>query len=246
VAVGRAFRTIRRGEADVCVAGGFDDAASWWTISKYDGMGFMTRSNELGARACRPFDAARTGTVLGDGAAVLVLEELEAARARGARIHAEITGYGSGYDCYRAMTPHPEGRGLAHAMEGALRDAGTRPADVSWIAAHGSGTRLGDASEVRAIRKVFGSAADGLAGSSVKPATGHLMAAAGALNVAVAALALEHQILPPTLNLENVDPACAMDWVREARPARVEQVLALARGLGGQNVALALRAHRPS
>ncbi len=246
VAVGRAFRAIRRGEADLCVAGGFDDAASWWTLSKYDSMGFMTRSNDLGARACRPFDAARTGTVLGDGAAVLVLEELEVARARGARIHAEITGFGNGYDGYRAMTPHPEGRGLARAMEVALRDAGTSAAEVSWVAAHGSGTRLGDASEVRAITKVFGSAFEGLAGSSVKPATGHLMAAAGALNVAVAALALEHQILPPTLNLEHVDPACAMGWVRETRKAKVQHALALARGLTGQNVALALRAVPPS
>jgi 3-oxoacyl-[acyl-carrier-protein] synthase II len=247
VAIGRAFRAIRRGEADVALCGGFDDAASWWTLSKYDAMGFMTRSNELGARGCRPFDVARSGTVLGDGAALLVLEELEAARARGARVHAEITGMGLAYDSQALMTPDSEGRALSRAMEGALRDAATTAAKVGYVAAHGSGTRLGDASEARALQAVFGRAAAGLAASSVKPATGHLMAAAGALNVAVAALALEHQVLPPSLNLDDVDPRCELDWVRaKKREARVEQALALARGLGGQEVAIALRAAGPS
>ena len=243
VAVGRAFRAIRRGEADVAIAGAFDDAASWWTLSKFDAMGFMTDRNELGAGACRPFDAERTGTVLGEGAAVLVLEEREGAKARGARVHAEVTGYGSATDAYAAITPHPEGRGLVRALEMALRDAGSRPEAIGYVAAHGSATKLGDRSEARAIRKVFGGAADRLVGSSVKGATGHLMAAAGALNVAVAALALEHQAAPPTLNLEKIDPDCALDWVKErSRPLRVEQAVALARGLAGQNVALALRA----
>jgi 3-oxoacyl-[acyl-carrier-protein] synthase II len=247
IALGRAFRAIRRGEADVAIAGGFDDAASWWTLSKFDALGFMTDRNELGARACRPFDAERTGTVLGEGAALLVLEELGAARARGARVRAEIIGYGSASDAHAAMTPHPGGRGLAQAMTAALRDAGSNPEAVGYVAAHGSGTRLGDRSEVRAIRQVFGGSADRLVGSSVKAATGHLMAAAGALNVAVAALALESQVVPPTLNLERVDPACALDWVRgKARELRFGQALALARGLGGQNVALALRAAAPA
>ena len=245
VALGRAFRAIRRGEADTAIAGGFDDAASWWTISKYDGMGFMSERNDLGAGACRPYDAARSGTVLGDGAAVLVLEEYEAARARGARIVAEITGYGTGYDCYGVMTPHPEGRGLARAITAALDDARTKAGAIGHVAAHGSGTRLGDVSEARAIRSVFGKDAEGLAGTSVKPATGHLMAAAGALNVAVAALALQHQVVPATLNLETVDKDCAAGWVREKpRQARLDEALALARGLSGQNVALALRAVR--
>jgi 3-oxoacyl-[acyl-carrier-protein] synthase II len=242
LALGSAFRAIRRGEADCAIAGGFDDAASWWTISKYDGMGFMSERNELGARACRPYDANRSGTVLGDGAALLVLEELETARARGARIVAELTGVGTGYDCHAALSPHPQGRGLAQAMRAALADAGSRPDAVSLVAAHGSGTRLGDLSEARAIRAVFGEAADRLAGTSVKPATGHLMAAAGGLNVAVAALALHHQVVPPTLNLDDVDAECGLGWVRgKPRETRMEQALALARGLLGQNVALALR-----
>lgn len=243
LAVGRAFRAIRRGEASVAIAGGFDDAASWWTLSKYDGMGFLSDRNDLGSGACRPYDRSRTGTVLGDGAALLVLEEAEAARARGARILAEVIGFGTGYDCHGTLTPHPEGRGLVRAMQAALSDAGTAPAAVAHVAAHGSGTRLGDASEARAIRSVFGEAGRALAGSSVKPATGHLMAAAGALNVAVAALALHHQVVPPTLNLEAVDGDCAMDWVRGGpRQLRMQQTLALARGLSGQNVAVVLRA----
>jgi 3-oxoacyl-[acyl-carrier-protein] synthase II len=246
-AIGRAFRTIRSGEADRAIAGGFDDATSWWSLAKYDAMGFLSDRNELGARACRPYDRQRTGAVLGEGAAMLVLEEYEAARARGARIHAEIVGFGSAYDCHATLTPHPEGRGLARAMGAALRDGDMKPADVSYVAAHGSGSRKGDATEAKALRTVFGPRANGVAASSVKAATGHLMAAAGALNVAVAALALENQVLPPTLNLDAVDPQCAFDWVGgKPREARVEQALALARGLGGQNVALALRAVRPA
>jgi 3-oxoacyl-[acyl-carrier-protein] synthase II len=244
-AVGRAFRAIREGEADRALAGGFDDATSWWTFAKYDGMGFLSDHNELGARACRPFDRDRTGAVLGEGACILLLEEYEAARARNARIHAEIVGFGSGFDCHATLTPHPDGRGLARAMGAALRDASLQPKDVGYVAAHGSGTDKGDASEARALRSVFGEGASGVAGSSVKAATGHLMAAAGALNVAVAALALEHQTLPPTVGLENVDPECAFDWVKgKPRQARADHALALARGLSGQNVALALRAVR--
>jgi 3-oxoacyl-[acyl-carrier-protein] synthase II len=243
VALGRAFRAIRRGEARVAIAGGFDDAASWWTLSKYDGMGFMSERNELGSGACRPYDRERSGTVLGDGAAFLVLEEAEAARARGARILAELAGYGSGYDCHNPVTPHPDGRGLVQAMQAALRDAGTTAGAIGHVAAHGSGTRLGDASEARAIRAVFGEDAGKLSGTSVKAATGHLMAAAGALNVVVAALVLHHRVVPPTLNLQVVDEECTMDWVRgAAREVRTDQALALARGLSGHNVALVLRA----
>jgi 3-oxoacyl-[acyl-carrier-protein] synthase II len=246
-AIGRAFRAIRSGEADRALAGGFDDATSWWTLAKYDGMGFLSDRNELGAKACRPYDRARSGAVLGEGACVLLLEEYEAARGRGARIRAEIVGYGSGYDCHATLTPHPAGRGLSRAITAALRDAGLAASGVGYVAAHGSGTRPGDRSEARALRGVFGDRAAGVAASSVKAATGHLMAAAGALNVAVAALALERGTLPPTLNLDDVDPQCAFDWVG-GRPREVQatHALALARGLGGQNVAVALRAARPA
>jgi 3-oxoacyl-[acyl-carrier-protein] synthase II len=245
VAVGRAYRAIRRGEADLAIAGGFDDAVSWWNMSKFDALGIMTDRNDLGAAACRPYDQQRSGTVMGEGAALLMLEEYESASKRGARIYAEVTGFGNAYDAHKLVTPHPEGRGLALAMETALREAGSSPEAIGYVAAHGSGTRLGDASEARAIRSVFGAAADRLAASSVKPATGHLIAGAGALNIAVAALALSHRIVPPTLNLQTIDPVCQMDWVPgEAREVRVDQALALARGLEGQNVAVALRAVR--
>ncbi|MGI8554144.1 MAG: beta-ketoacyl-[acyl-carrier-protein] synthase family protein [Dehalococcoidia bacterium] len=243
VAVGTAYRAIRRGEADVALAGGFDDAVSWWTMSKYDALGIMTDRNDLGAAACRPYDVHRTGTVFGEGGAMLLLEEHAAAVARGVRRYAEIVGFGSGHDAWKLVAPHPEGRGLALAMKAALRESSSTPDAITYVAAHGSGTKLGDSSEARAIRSVFGPAVETLVASSIKPATGHLMAGAGALNVAVAALALHHQTVPPTLNLETVDPECRLDWVPgEARAVQGNQAVALARGLEGQNVALVLRA----
>jgi 3-oxoacyl-[acyl-carrier-protein] synthase II len=243
IAIGSAYRTVRRGEADVAIAGGYDDAVSWWHMTKFDGLGMLTPRNDLGASACRPYDRDRSGTVMGEGAAFVVLEAYEAAARRGARIYAELTGFGIGNDAYKLITPHPEGRGLAHAMRAALREAGAPAEAIQYVASHGSGTRLGDRSEARALRGVFGPAADGLAASSVKPATGHLAGAAGALNVAVAALAVHGQAVPPTLNLEHPDPRCLLDWVPlEGREMKVEQALAVARGFEGQNVALALRA----
>jgi 3-oxoacyl-[acyl-carrier-protein] synthase II len=242
-AIGRGYRAVRRGEADVAVAGGFDDASSWWNMTKFDTLGILTQRNELGAAACRPYDVDRSGTVLGEGSAFLVLEPAEDAAARGARVYAEIVGFGNAYDSSRLITPDPEGSSLAGAIGAALREADAGPADVDYVATHGSGTRAGDSSEARALRTVFGD--DGkLAASSVKPATGHLVGGAGALNAAVAALAVSSGILPPTLNLERPDPDCdGLDWVpREARRREVRQALALARGLEGQNVALAVRA----
>jgi 3-oxoacyl-[acyl-carrier-protein] synthase II len=245
VAVGRAFRSIRRGEADVAVAGGFDDAVSWWSMTKLDSMEYMTGRNDLGSAACRPYDSERDGTVLGEGAAFLVMETLESAAERGARIYAEITGFGSGYDTYRVVTPDPDGRGLGLAMQSAMREAGSSPDDIDYVVAHGNGTIAGDASEAKALRRVFGNDSRAVPASSVKGATGHLVGGAGALNAAVAALATYHQVVPPTLHLEHPDPACEGDWVpRSARELDVNQVLALARGLDGQNVALALRAVR--
>lgn len=243
IAIGTAYRAIRRGEADFVVAGGFDDATSWWHMTKYDALGLMTGRNDLGAKACRPYDRQRTGTVMGEGGAFLLLEDLEAASKRGARIYAEVTGFGTGFDCYRLLTPHPEGRGLQFAIQSALREGGSSPDQVGYVASDGAGTRLGDSSEARALRAVWGAGADRLAASSVKPATGNLIAGAGALNVAVAALALQRHAAPPTLNLENPDPACKLDWIpNEAREIRATQSIAVARGLTGQNVALALRA----
>jgi 3-oxoacyl-[acyl-carrier-protein] synthase II len=243
LAIARGYRAVRRGEADVAVAGGFDDASSWWNMTKFDTLGILTQRNELGAAACRPYDADRSGTVLGEGSAFLVLEPAEDAQSRGARVYAEVVGVGNAYDSRKLITPDPGGRSLVTAIESALREAEAAPGDVDYVATHGSGTPAGDASEARALRTVFGD--DGTpAASSVKPATGHLIGGAGALNAAVAALAISHGVVPPTLNHERPDPDCdGIDWVpREARRVEVRHALALARGLEGQNVAVAVRA----
>lgn len=240
-AIGRGYRAVRRGEADLAIAGGFDDPVSWWQMSKLDALGILTRRNDLGAGAVRPFDRDRDGTAMGEGAAFFVLEALDAAQARGARVYAEVAGFGAGTDINHLVTPDSDGHGVRLAAESALREAGAPPADVGYVAAHGSATRLGDASEARALGALL---ENGVAVSSVKAATGHLFAGAGALNAAVAALAIHSGALPPTLNLESPDPACdGIDCVAgEAREAKVGTALAIARGFEGQNVALALRA----
>jgi 3-oxoacyl-[acyl-carrier-protein] synthase II len=233
-AIGRAFRAIRRGEADVAVAGGFDDAVTWWNMSKLDATGMLSPG------ACRPYDRERDGTLLGEGAAFLVLEDAERARARGARVHAELAGFGSGFDSRHLLTPDPDGHAISRALAGALAEAELEPHAVSYVATHGSGTRLGDASEARALARTFGAARP--AASTVKPATGHLVAGAGALNAAVAALALSRGALPPTLGLEDLDGDCdGADWVTgAAREVRADAAVAVARGVEGQSVALAM------
>ena len=241
-AIGRAFHAVRRGEADVAFAGGFDDATSWWSLSRFDPLGVLTDRNDLEAAACRPYDRERTGSVLGEGSAFVVLEDLDAARRRDAHVYAEVAGVGSGFDTYGLVTPNPQDRALATAIQSALRSADATPADVDYVATHGCATRLGDPSETRALVAALGDDATRIAASSVKPATGHLIAGAGALNVAVTALAVDSGHVPPTLNLETPDPDCHLDWVpRDAREMPVRLGLALARGLEGQNVALALR-----
>jgi 3-oxoacyl-[acyl-carrier-protein] synthase II len=243
MAIGRGYRSVRRGEARVAIVGGYDDASSWWNMTKFDTLGLLTQRNDLGPAACRPYDVERTGTLLGEGAAFLVLEPEERAKARGARVYAEIAGFAGAYDAHRLITPDPDGHGLARAMTKALAEGETSTGDVDYIAAHGSGTKRGDESEARAVKSVFGE--DGkLAASSVKPATGHLIGGAGALNAAIAALAVHHGKVPPTLNLEHLDPACAgIDWVPgEARELEVQRALALARGFEGQNVAVLMGA----
>jgi 3-oxoacyl-[acyl-carrier-protein] synthase II len=237
-AIGRGFRAVKRGEVDVAVAGGFDDASSWWSVTKMEPFGVLTSSD------CRPYDVRRSGTVLGEGSAFVVLEPLEAAQKRGARVYAEIVGFGSGADTYKLITPDPEGRALGRAVGAALREGDVAADAVQYVAADGTGTKRGDASEAHALRSVFGANGAGPVASSVKPATGNLIGGAGALNVAVAVLAVANGAVPPTLNLEQPDPACnGLDWVpKESRELRVEHALGLARGLEGQNVAVLARA----
>lgn len=241
-ALARGFRSIRHGESDVVIAGGFDDAASWWVMSKMDGLGVLTTRNEAGAGAFRPYDRGRTGSVLGEGSAFLILEEWESARRRGAHVYAEVGGFGATQDP-DLVTPHPDGEPLAAAVGRALREAGVDAGDVDYVAAHGCATRLGDRTEARALTRVFGHGRATAAGS-VKPATGHLVAGAGALNAAVCAMAVDGSALPPTLGLDRLDPECAgMDWVTgQAREVRVRHTVAIGRGLEGQQTALVLSA----
>ena len=244
IAVGRAFRAVQRGEADIALAGGGDAPVSWWNMAKIDSLGVLSTSNELGARACRPFDVDRDGALMGEGGVFVVLESLEDAQQRGADVYAEVTGFGTSIDTYAHVTPEPGGRPRAHAIAMAAREAGHGPQDLDYVAAHGSGTRVGDATEGRALRAVFPDGSSRPLGSSVKPATGHLGTAAGALNVAIAALTIRHGAVPPSLGLEQLDPVCdAVEWVRDgAREVTTKRALGIARGLEGQNVALALGA----
>ncbi|MFD0355074.1 beta-ketoacyl-[acyl-carrier-protein] synthase family protein [Streptomyces sp. NPDC127110] len=240
-AIARAVRAIQRGDADRIIAGGYEDATSWWSMTHMDRMGVLTTRNDLGDTAFRPYDQTRSGAVLGEGGALLVLEEKEAALARGARIYAELRGVGNGHDGRTPPATDPEGRGLVRAVRRALDDARLNPADLGYIASHGAATKIGDRSETAALRTALGEASRSVPISSIKPQTGHLVGGAGALNVAVSALALHYGAVPATANLENPDAACDMDLVRgEARDTRPETALALARGLEGQAVALAL------
>jgi 3-oxoacyl-[acyl-carrier-protein] synthase II len=241
MAIGRAMRTVRRGEADIVVAGGYDDATGWWAMSKMDGLGVLSTRSDLGQEAFRPFDRDRSGSVFGEGAALLVLEEREHALARGAHCYAEVTGFGAGNDCVRPPSPQERARGLSRAITRALTDSAQPFQDGGYIAAHGCATRQGDASETVALHDALGTSAKAAQISSIKPQTGHLVGGAGALNAAVAALTLDSGVIPATQNLHHPDEECDLDFVpltpRETRPG---SALALARGLEGQAVALAM------
>ncbi|MEU5219808.1 beta-ketoacyl synthase N-terminal-like domain-containing protein [Streptomyces sp. NPDC020807] len=242
-AIGRAMRAVRRGDADVAIAGGYDDATSWWSMTLLDRLGILTTRNEQGQRAYRPYDLDRSGGLPGEGAALLVLEEKQAALARGARIYAEVTGYGAGHDGRTPPAVDPGGRGLARAVRRSLEDARLDAGDVGYIASDGSGTVAGDASEAAALRTALGAAAGAVPVSTPKPQTGHLVGGGGALNAAVAALALHHGVVPATSNLDRPDPRCAagLDLVRgSARETAPRHAVALARGIEGQAVALTL------
>lgn len=240
-AIGRAMRTVRRGDADVVIAGGYDDATSWWSMTLLDRLGVLTTRNERGQEAYRPYDRDRSGGVAGEGAALVVLEDKQAALRRGARIYAELSGYGAGHDARTPPAADREGRGLARAVRRSLEDARLAAGDLGYIASDGAGTRLGDAGEAAALRSALGAVAGSVPVSTPKPQTGHLVGGGGALNVAVSALALHHGVVPATLNLERPDPQCALDHVRgSARECRPSHAMALARGIEGQAVALTL------
>ncbi|HZQ64611.1 MAG TPA: beta-ketoacyl-ACP synthase II [Gaiellaceae bacterium] len=235
-AVGEAAELIRRGDADAVLAGGGEACLHPLILAGFCAMRGLAAEDEHPPRASRPFDATRAGFVMGEGAGVLVLEELEAARARGARVYAEVLGYGASNDAHHLAQPDPESIGVAEMMRAALARAGVEPERVGYINAHGTSTPLGDAAETRAIKEVFGEHAYRLAVSSTKSVMGHCFGAAGALEAMMCVLALHEGVLPPTMNYENPDPECDLDYVpNEARRAQVDVALSNAMGLGGHN-----------
>jgi len=242
IAVGEAFRSIVRGDADTMVAGGIEAPLAPLCFGAFAIIRAMSTRNDDPERASRPFDSGRDGFVMGEGAAVLVLEERERALARGAQIYAEVCGYGLTNDAYHMTAPRPDGRQAARAMRLALRDAHLAPSDIGYINAHGSSTPLNDPTETASIKQVFGDHAYRLALSGTKGYYGHALGASGAIEAAICALSLRNGWLPPTVNLETPDPACDLDYIRgEGRDARPEFVLSNSFGFGGINASLVFR-----
>jgi 3-oxoacyl-[acyl-carrier-protein] synthase II len=241
-AVGEAFRLIARGDAEVVLAGGADSRIDPLLILAYTALGALSRGERPPAEVSRPFDRQRDGFVLGEGAGVLVLEEYERARERGAEIYAEVLGLGSSFDGYAVTKPDPDGRGAARAICAALREARLDPADVDYINAHGTSTRLNDLMETVAVKRVFGEGAKSLPLSSIKSMVGHLIGAAGAVEAVALALTLRHGAMPPTINLTQPDPECDLDYVpNTARELPVRTAVSTSFGFGGQNAALVMQ-----
>jgi 3-oxoacyl-[acyl-carrier-protein] synthase II len=240
-AVGEAAELIRRGDADVVLAGGTEACMHPIILAGFCAMRGLVTEDEDPTRASRPFDATRAGFVMGEGACVLCLEDLERAQARGARIYAEVLGYGTSNDAHHMAQPDPESVGAAEMMRAALARAGVEPEQVGYINAHGTSTPQGDLAETKAIKEVFGEHAYRLAVSSTKSELGHLFGAAGAVEAMMCVLALHEGVLPPTINYRTPDPECDLDYVpNEARRTQVEVALSNAMGLGGHNACVLL------
>jgi 3-oxoacyl-[acyl-carrier-protein] synthase II len=241
-ALGEAWRTIKMGDAQVMFAGGAEATIVPIGIGGFCAMKALSTRNDDPAHASRPFDRERDGFVMGEGAGVVVLEELEHARKRGARIYCEVAGYGNTADANHVTAPAPEGEGAARCMKMALRHAGLRPEDISYINAHGTSTPQGDIAETQAIKTVFGDHARKLAVSSTKGATGHMLGAAGAVEMIVCAKAIETRSVPPTINYNVPDPDCDLDYVpNTARELKVEAILNNSFGFGGHNASILAR-----
>ncbi len=241
-AIGRALRLIQSGEVDLVLCGGTEAPLTELAFAGFCSMKAMSTEKENPAEACRPFDQRRSGFVMGEGAGILVLESLAHAQARGARIYAELAGYGASSDAYHITTPVPGGEGAAKAMRKALADAALNPEDVTYINAHGTGTDANDATETAAIKGVFGPAAAQVAISSTKSMTGHLMGAAGGVEAIISALAIERGVIPPTINYGEPDPDCDLDYVpNKARTAEVKAAMSNNLGFGGHNATVILK-----
>jgi 3-oxoacyl-[acyl-carrier-protein] synthase II len=238
-AIGEAVEIVRRGEADVMLSGGCHSMIHPFGVTGFNLLTALSTRNDEPTRASRPFDNERDGFVLGEGAAMVVLEELEHAKKRGAKIHGEVVGYGSTADAYRITDTHPEGRGAAACIRMALADAGLGEDSIDYINAHGTSTDVNDKVETLAIKKVFGERAYKIPVSSTKSMMGHLIAAAGATELIVCLLAIRDGLLPPTINYENPDPACDLDYVpNKVREGKCDRALSNSFGFGGQNISL--------
>ena len=241
-AIGDALEIIQRGQAEVMVAGGSECAITPLGVAGFCALKALSTRNDEPETACRPFDKTRDGFIIGEGAAMVILEELEHAKKRGAAIYGELIGYGMTGDAYHVTAPDPNGEGAAGAMKGALDDAGLKPDQISYINAHGTSTELNDKIETKAIRHVFGEGAYKIPVSSTKSMTGHLLGAAGAIEFVACCLALRDQIIPPTINYCTPDPECDLDYVpNQARRAKLEIALSNSLGFGGHNVSLIVR-----
>ena len=241
-AIGEAFHLIRRGLQDAVIAGGAESAITPLGVGGFSAMKALSTHNDEPERASRPFDRERDGFIISEGSGVLILEERDRALKRGAKIYAEVIGYGANGDAHHMTAPAPEGEGAARCMRLSLKDAGIAPTEVDYINAHGTSTEYNDANETQAIKKVFGEHAFKLAVSSTKSMTGHLLGAAGAVEGVFSVLALRHGIIPPTINYENPDPDCDLDYVpNQARRADIRVVLSNSFGFGGTNACVIFR-----
>ena len=238
-AIGQAYHMIREGTADLMYCGGVEATISALAVAGFNAMRALSTRNDEPERASRPFDRERDGFIIGEGSAILVLEELDLALERGARIYAEVIGFGASGDAFHMAAPAPDGKGAARCMANALQDAGIAPTEVDYINAHGTSTDLNDKYETQAIKAIFGDHAYRLAISSTKSMTGHLLGAAGGVEGAYTVLALHRQILPPTINYEHPDPDCDLDYVpNQPRPAAIRVALSNSFGFGGTNGSL--------
>lgn len=239
--IGESVEIIRRGDADAMIAGGSEMALNPLSVAGFASMRALSTRNDEPERACRPFDKDRDGFVIGEGAGIVILEELESAKRRGANIYCELTGYGLSSDAYHLTAQPPDADGAVRSMNMAIRKAGLRPDQIDYINAHGTSTPINDPTETMAVKRVFGDHASRLAISSTKSMTGHLLGAAGGLEAGICALAIRHQVAPPTMNLENPDPACDLDYVPlKARPMKIQHALSNSFGFGGTNATLVL------
>lgn len=246
-AIGDAFKVIQRGDADAMIAGGTESVITPMAIGGFAVMKALSTRNDEPEKASRPFDRDRDGFVMGEGAGVVILESLESAKARNAKIYAEVTGYGMTSDAYHITTPSPGGEGAAICMRSALKDADASPESVDYINAHGTSTKYGDELETEAIKKIFGEHAYRLCVSSTKSMTGHLLGASGGVEAVVSILTVYNDVIPPTINLENPDPECDIDYVPiKARNKTVNCALSNSFGFGGTNACLLFRKYRAS